>query len=292
VSEPARPDLSVVIPTRDRPADLARCLAALDEQTAVPDIEIVVVDDGSSPPLTEADAPSRHRVRIVRGRGAGPAAARNLGAGAARSDVLLFTDDDTLPAAGWCSAALAYLQAHPDALGVEGPVTTRPFDVLYEYSIEGSGGGHYWTCNIAYRREAFEAVGGFDGDAFPYAHAEDRDLGLRVARNGPIGYAAAMAVEHVPRRFTLRRVFRQALWTQSDLVLEQRHPEHFTWPNRVPSRVRPVVGTVRTIAAYVASDWRAVVRSPRRTARTILVAGAGLAGSITAAVTYRPPRRS
>ena len=83
--------ISVVVPTRDRPEALARCLAALAWQRA--QLEIIVVDDGDA---GGAGAPGARVDRAPAARG--PAAARNLGARAARGDVVCFTDDDCAPA--------------------------------------------------------------------------------------------------------------------------------------------------------------------------------------------------
>src|ERR671923_2788713 len=89
--------ISVVIPTRDRPDRLTRCLDALEAQTAIEDIEIVVVDDGSTDATAVEAAAARPRVRLIRQRPAGPAAARNTGARAAGGTFLCFTDDDCEP---------------------------------------------------------------------------------------------------------------------------------------------------------------------------------------------------
>jgi glycosyltransferase involved in cell wall biosynthesis len=96
------PEISVVVPTRDRPAELEVCLGALDAQTVADRLEVVVVDDGS----TDADAVARvvaaHvAARLIRQPGAGPAAARNAGARAASGTVVCFTDDDCVPDPAW-----------------------------------------------------------------------------------------------------------------------------------------------------------------------------------------------
>ena len=98
-------EISIVIPTRDRPAALARCLAAL---AATSRRARCVVDDGSR------DRERRRGARASRPRrgssarpGAGPAAARNLGARAAEGEVVCFTDDDCEPEPGWAPALAA-----------------------------------------------------------------------------------------------------------------------------------------------------------------------------------------
>jgi GT2 family glycosyltransferase len=92
-----RPALSVIVPTVGRPGPLARCLAALETQDAEVPFEIVVVDDApSGSPRTVA--PPDPSVQVIDSGGRGAAAARNAGARAATGNVLLFLDDDLVPA--------------------------------------------------------------------------------------------------------------------------------------------------------------------------------------------------
>ncbi|MGH2951859.1 MAG: glycosyltransferase family 2 protein, partial [Solirubrobacterales bacterium] len=93
--------VSVVVPTRDRPESLARCLRALAGQE-LGELEIVVVDDGSRDRGTvEAVVARTSRARVIRLPGRGPAAARNVGARAAEGRVVCFTDDDCEADPGW-----------------------------------------------------------------------------------------------------------------------------------------------------------------------------------------------
>jgi glycosyltransferase involved in cell wall biosynthesis len=97
--------VSVVIPTRGRPAALARCLAGLAAQEHAGALEVVVVDDGSpEPEAVITAAGSSIRVRLP---GDGPAAARNAGVQRASGEIILFIDDDCFPAPGWVAALTA-----------------------------------------------------------------------------------------------------------------------------------------------------------------------------------------
>jgi len=99
------PRASVVVPTRDRPALLESCLRALAASTVAAQLQVIVVDDGSTPPVEAIVGPASLRVAIVRAGGVGPAQARNAGIARARAPIVLFTDDDTVAAAGWAEAA-------------------------------------------------------------------------------------------------------------------------------------------------------------------------------------------
>src|SRR5687767_10169141 len=105
MAQPTSMDASIVIPTRDRRESLARCVGALAGQQTSRSHEVIVVDDGSEPPLQPRDLPPVAHLRIVRREGSGPARARNAGIHAATAPVVLFTDDDTEPFPDWIEAA-------------------------------------------------------------------------------------------------------------------------------------------------------------------------------------------
>src|SRR5439155_22803794 len=89
------PTATVVIPTRDRPHQLSRCLESL-RRIDGPELEIVVVD--SAPRRTHADdIAERWGARYELEPLPGASRARNRGARVCRSDVILFVDDDALP---------------------------------------------------------------------------------------------------------------------------------------------------------------------------------------------------
>src|SRR2546421_3635072 len=121
---------AVIVPTRNRPESLARCLDALIRQQAVPGLELVVVDDGSLERDRVAAVVSGAKARLVRSEQPyGPAAARNLGARATAAPVLLFTDDDCEPAPDWAARLTAAIEAGADVVaGVT--ENGRPHDPL------------------------------------------------------------------------------------------------------------------------------------------------------------------
>ena len=195
----------MIIPVKNRRDLLA---AALDAQT-LRDFEVVVVDDGSTDGSGE-EAASRtiagRSVRVVHGSANGAVAARQVGVDAAVGEVLAFTDSDCVPRRGWLSAGVTAIHAGADV--VNGlTVPERPMLPL-ERSVASGLEGLYPTCNIFYRRCAFEAAGGFDGNAAGRlgfrpdrrsradGFGEDTLLAWRVARRGTASYAPEAVVEH------------------------------------------------------------------------------------------------
>ena len=113
---------SLIIPTLNRPDDLARCLGSVERLTPGFD-EILIVDQGeagATERLVAGLAPPN--VRILRHPVRSLTEARNRGIGRARGDLLFFVDDDTVLPPDYVEAALAAFAAHPEVVGLTGPV--------------------------------------------------------------------------------------------------------------------------------------------------------------------------
>lgn len=105
------PRFTVVVPTRDRPRPLQRCLDALRRQVVDGDFEVVVVDDGSRV-ADEVDAvlAAFERSRLVRTKPGGSVQARNRGIEEARAPVVLLLDDDCEPRPDWAARLVAAIE--------------------------------------------------------------------------------------------------------------------------------------------------------------------------------------
>ncbi|NBV26935.1 MAG: glycosyltransferase, partial [Actinobacteria bacterium] len=264
--------ISVVIASKDRPELLAALLTVLRPQIEQlgGQGEIVVVDDGSTPAYDAAAFPG---VTFLRTTGIGPARARNYGVQRSTGAIILFTDDDVAVQEGWVAAAQSFLNANPTFAGVTGETTSPPFSAIYEHSVEDHDGGSFLTCNVAYRRTAFVAVGGFDR-LFPHAAHEDRDVAWRIQKQvGPVGFEPAMRVTHPGRPFSAKQWRRRGVIAIDDWLVLARHPERKA--SRRPLRWAPLTGA--------AHRWRSIgretgaFRSPRKFRRWAWVAGGQLA---------------
>jgi HAD superfamily hydrolase (TIGR01662 family) len=180
-------DVSVVVPTIGR-ASLAVLLDALAAAEGSRPAEIVVVDDRRAGTPLRLDRPGLPPVRVVRTGGGGPARARNLGWRTARTPWIAFLDDDVVPDHDWFARLATDLAGLPDDVaGSQGRVRVplpdhrRPTD--WERTTAGLATSSWITADLAYRRSALAAVGGFD-ERFPRAFREDSDLALRVMDRG------------------------------------------------------------------------------------------------------------
>lgn len=223
------PAVSVVIPTHNRPDGLARVLSALRGQHLKREMfEVIVVDDGSTPPArADADGLS---VRIIRHPHArGPAAARNAGWHAGRGRLIAFVDDDCAPAAAWLACLVRAGGEDEDMLVIQGPVKAipgeRPKLNPLSHTIQVAGPNRLFvSANIAYSRPLLEKLGGFD-ESFRRS-GEDVELGARALKAGaqPL-YSPEAIVYHEVRVVGLRQTLGHTLkWTDSVRVLAM-HPE-------------------------------------------------------------------
>lgn len=121
------PRISLIIPVRNQAAYLAESLASVFRQP-YRDLEVIVVDDGSTEDLGAAIAPWRDRLRFVRQEPTGVAAATNHGSRVATADLLAFHDADDLMEAPRLTTLLPYLDEDPKLALVFGNGTEMTAD--------------------------------------------------------------------------------------------------------------------------------------------------------------------
>ncbi len=173
--------VSVVVPTCRRAQLLDRCLSALlaqDLEAAA--YEVIVADDAAS---GETKRQVEKWARLARPalvyipvrETHGPAAARNAGWRMARGEIIAFTDDDCLPDPAWLRAGTAALADGAAAAWgrIRMPLPHPPTD--YQRNEAGLEQAEFVTANCFCRRDALEAVDGFD-ERFTMAWREDADL--------------------------------------------------------------------------------------------------------------------
>jgi GT2 family glycosyltransferase len=215
------PLCSVVVPTRQRPEQLMRCLDALARLDYPRDrLEVIVVDDGGGASLESLLAPLRDRLqlKLVPQEHAGPAAARNAGAAHARGSLLAFTDDDCLPDRLWLRELATRHVEHPgrilggrtvNALTGNRYSTTSELVLAVGYAQNNpdpDAARFFASNNLAVPATEFDAIAGFDPD---FRTSEDRDLCDRsLARGATLSYVPQAVVRHA-HRLTFRSFCRQ-----------------------------------------------------------------------------------
>lgn len=228
--------LSVVVATHNRPEQLALTLASLEAQDLARDsYQVIVVDDGSSPP---AQVAGFGRVQLVRLEGVERCAARNAGATAATAPLLLFVDDDMRLPRHFLKAHLAAHTEWPGCM-VIGAVSLPPQwkDTPFGRFRGANDSGDWPTnpgpgssaafCtaqNMSMQRNVFLELGGFDLDLIA---SEDQDLGLRwLKRGGQIAFCGQAAAEHHDNARDIRSYCSRMEWgSRSQVRFAQKYPE-------------------------------------------------------------------
>jgi len=195
------PHVSVVIPTHNRIERLKRVLAALECQNyALHDFEVVVVSDGSSDGTNEylRSLTTPLQIHMVVQPNQGVAVARNSGVRHATGDLVLFVDDDVVPAPQLITEHMRIHTAQPNDVIVLGPMLTPEGFCMsrwvrweqamltkqYDAMIAGRyapSARQFYTGNTSLARALLLASGGFDEN---FRRAEDVELAYRLAERG------------------------------------------------------------------------------------------------------------
>ena len=236
--------LSVLIPTHNRANELTDTLAALKQQSlAGVEYEIIVVDDGSSPPVRLEESKQDPSCSLVRLEGVERSAARNAGAAAAKGEILVFVDDDITVGRDFLAFHLRAHEEWPDAL-VVGSVRlpsdflSTPFgrfrQRLEQHGIPQSRGVKTMrnlctAANMSVPRDLFLRLGGFD---CLLRSSEDQDFALRhTARTGKIAFIPEAEAVHNDNALDIASYCRRAEWGAEHMVpFCKRYPD---WPDNI-----------------------------------------------------------
>jgi O-antigen biosynthesis protein len=245
---PEAPRVSVVVCTYNGGATLEQCLHSL-RALDYPDYEVIVVDDGSTDdtrailerfPLTLPSPPGGEgRVRgfrVIHQPNRGLSVARNVGLRAARGAVVAYTDSDCFADPDWLTHLVYQLQ-RSGAAAVGGPNLT-PEDGWLAACVGAAPGQpthvlesdqeaeHIPGCNMAFRREALEAINGFDPQ---YRKAgDDVDVCWRLQQAGHwITFAPGAFVWHHRRQTPRAYLRQQAGYGEAEALLQFKHPDRF-----------------------------------------------------------------
>lgn len=225
------PVISVIIPTCNRPEKLADTISCLRRQTLAASVyEIIVVDDGSSPPVTLSNDPEGPNHRLVRLEGLERSAARNAGAAAAKGRILVFIDDDIQVTPDFLGAHLKAHQQWPASLAVgairlPARFQSTPFG-RFRHRLEQQEVPHdrgivampnfCAAGNMSVPRAIFEELHGFD---LGIASSEDQDLALRhTAVGGQIVFIPEAVGLHCDSALDIRSYCKRFEWGSEQMM--------------------------------------------------------------------------
>ncbi|MBI3961279.1 MAG: glycosyltransferase, partial [Deinococcus sp.] len=240
------PRISVVVCSYNGQQTIRDCLEGL-ARLEYPNFEGIVVDDGSTD-ATAAIA-GEYPFQLIRTENRGLSSARNTGLAAATGEIVAYIDDDAYPDPHWLTylAATFLTTAHA---GVGGPNIAPSGDGPVAECVAHAPGGpihvllsdqeaeHIPGCNMAFRKTALQAIGGFDPQ-FRVA-GDDVDICWRLQERGwTLGFSPAAMVWH-HRRNSVRAYWKQQRgYGKAEALLEAKWPEkyssvgHLSWVGRV-----------------------------------------------------------
>lgn len=212
-----------------------------------PNYETIVVNDGSTDSTPEIVA--EYPVKLISTENRGLSSARNTGWQEATGEIVAYIDDDAYPDPDWLTF-LSNVFSNTTHVGVGGPNIAPPTDGIIAEAVANSPGGpvhvlltddiaeHIPGCNMAFRRDALAAVGGFDPRY--RAAGDDVDICWQLQKRGwTLGFnAAAMDWHH--RRNSFKAYWKQQIgYGKAEALLEEKWPEkynhlgHTTWGGRL-----------------------------------------------------------
>ncbi len=187
------PDVSIIIPTHNRPHLLPRAVESA--QRAGRDVEVILVDDASTD-ATAKVARSLHGIRYIRlEHNEGVAGARNLGILASRADYIAFLDDDDVRLPGSLELQVAALESAPDAGLVYGQAIAmdqsgNPTEDVYPKRLPQGDvfrqllEQNFIPCStVMFRRDCLFRAGLLDASV---PGVEDWDLWVRISALYPV----------------------------------------------------------------------------------------------------------
>lgn len=266
---PALPEISIVIPVRNRPQEIRECLTSLmrldypEEKR-----EIIVVDDASeddTPHVIESFPVTVHRMRERRGA----SACRNWGAQHANGAILCFLDSDCLAHPDWLNelmpvfkrsnvgAAGGLVDSHDDKTPLDRYEKVKSALHMGSHCTDSSTGNRFFylpSCNLAVRRDVFLQVGGFDEKL---EVGEDVDLCWRIIDTGRIvEYRPSSKVSHKHRNSIWPFCTRRFDYGTSEPLLQSLHPDRIKtfmlWP-------KALIFWFLSIGAVLTGAWAVIL---------------------------------
>jgi len=243
------PRISVVVCSYNGARTMRDCCEGL-LRLEYPNFEVVVVNDGSTDATPKIV--SQYGFRLISTANHGLSNARNTGWQEARGDIVAYIDDDASPDPHWLTyIAAAFMRT--THVGIGGPNLPPPGDGPIADCVANAPGGpvhvllsdteaeHIPGCNMAFRKTALQAIGGFDPQ-FRTA-GDDVDICWRLQQHGwTIGFSPAAMVWH-HRRNSVRAYWKQQQgYGRAEALLEKKWPEkynvagHLSWAGRIYGR--------------------------------------------------------
>lgn len=208
------PVLSIVVPAHNEEKYIARCISSLLKQDFNMPYEIIAVNNNSTDSTIDILNQFSNQIRIIECKEKGVAIARNSGIKEARSEIIVSTDSDCFHPEDWLSQIYKSINANEEVLAVGGYAIYSEKSFYQKIAIFSHkmnlmklariifGGQALSTQNLAFRKDSWRSVGGFDQNIKSTWQLDDVDFTLRLNELGEVRldqnllvYASARRVE-------------------------------------------------------------------------------------------------
>ncbi len=230
-----KPQVSIIVPVYNGSSTISKCIEGCLSQKYLGDIEIIIVDDGSTD--KSAEIIKSYPVNYLYEANQGPAVARNHGWRQATGKIICFTDADCIPDPNWVNSLVeqftttniagvggTYGIANPDSLLAQ----CIHEEIIARHSLMSKHVNYLGSFNVAYRRTVLNQVGGFD-ESYRNASGEDNDLSYRIHKAGfdLLLEHSAVVLHHHPSSLLpyLRAQLKHGIWR---VKLYQNHKDMMT----------------------------------------------------------------
>jgi GT2 family glycosyltransferase len=247
------PRISVIVCTYNGARTIRDCFEGL-LRLEYPNFEVIVVNDGSTDGT--AALARAYGFRVISHANRGLSSARNTGLAAATGQIVAYIDDDAWPDPHWLTYLADTFMSTPH-VGVGGPNIPPGSEPVADCVANAPGGPvhvlltdreaeHIPGCNMAFRKAALEAIGGFDPQ-FRTA-GDDVDVCWQLRERGwTLGFNPGAGVWH-HRRNSVREYWRQQVgYGKAEALLERKWPQkynaagHLAWGGRLYGKGLPEI---------------------------------------------------
>ena len=260
------PVISAIVATYNAPDLLYKTLVSLRDQSLKSNVyEVIIIDDGSTDhtlDMLKEFCTLHTHFQWYTQKNQGPAVARNLGIRHARGKYIAITDHDCIADRDWLRAVCDIFDQDQEVLGIEGLTASNPEAIhLFTHQVVNFSGGMFATCNVAYRTDILNQIGGFDED-YPYGH-EDTDLSLRVRQLGSIRFSPEAKIIHPPIPISFEKLVKQAnQMVLNEFILFKKQPNWYNQYHRSPLHTLLVELCFKMFFHLLRINLKYVYRSP------------------------------
>lgn len=251
-------DVTIAMAVYNSEDFIGSCITSILAQT-ISNFEVLVVED---PPFDRTEkiigSIKDKRIRYIRNPiKLGLSGSRNKGLELANGKYIFFTDDDCVVSPNWIEQGLISIQ-ETDCIGVEGKtyyVSEKYVPTMSDNVVENKTGGQYPTCNIVYKKNVLNEIGGFDER---YTYMEDRDLALRAKKLGRIRFNPNMIVYHQKKNFTPREFVQTAKEARNRVLLHKKLHDRtfFLWRILYPMNLVGIFFPPLIISSFFSTRYK------------------------------------